>query len=357
MDKKEGIMFLGDLLLCDQPVLYGFGFDSMYCEHYSDAFENVKQILSSYKFVVANFEAVIKDRSICEDSVTQWSMCCDENICGALIESGINIVSIANNHTCDYGLEWYGHTVDNLEKSGIVVIGKKEKPYEVFEIDNRKTGIVAASYLKVGSIGDPPYLFYPTKEDWKSIFAGMDADLKIAYIHWGSEFIESPTVKQEEMAREIIEAGADAIIGHHPHIIQDNRMIDSKPVFFSLGNFVSDYWQKRLRKTAAVVLDGNGNFSVQKGIIDKTYKPSLSDNLTAPIFRENNKSSSKRVFLERMRMRLEYFAKIVFNFHRIRNKKAFIKWMTGRFKYILKFMFKEIKNSDVIYENYNKKDG
>lgn len=352
MSKNESINFMGDLVLGDQPVIYGFGFDSIWgVKKYSGIFDGVSDHTLSTKYNVANFEAVIKIREN-RMSVSEWSMCCDENIAYELKKANINIVSVANNHSMDYGKKWFDYTVNCLTNNGISVIGLKDNPYTKIQIDGKKVAIISASYIKVITDSHVGYFYNPTREEWENVFKECaDCDIKIAYIHWGNEFIKSPTDAQINIANIVVDLGVDLIIGHHPHILQQNQIVSGIPIVYSLGNFVSDYWQKRLRKTAIINFSASKNLAQYDCMIDKLGCPKLSSDINqSPVFFPKSKSDS--IFLNRTRIRLEYLLKILLNFYRIKEKRKFIIWLYKRFAYIIKYCFSEIKNPDIVYEHY-----
>lgn len=349
---ENTINFMGDLILGDQPVIYGAGLNSKW-QHkkFRGIFDGVKPVLQNAKYNVANFESVIKKYENDRLSVSEWSMCCDESICNELQQANINIVSIANNHTMDYGRKWFDYTVDNLRKY-VQIIGLKEEPYIKIEINNKKIALVACSYLKVFNSDDIGYFYSPTKEQWEDVVSKcQDCDKIIAYVHWGSEFVSTPTEKQIEQAKEILSSGVDIIIGHHPHILQTKKLIDNKPVIFSLGNFVTDYWQERLRKTEIISMVDDKLYQTPCIINKKTCAVELVSNDKTPVnFNKLDKPCS--VSKERMRMRLEYLIKIVTVFPKIKEKRKFFIWVYKRVKYVLKYASKEKSNPDIIYEHY-----
>ena len=352
MCKNESVNFMGDLVLGDQPVIYGFGFDSVWGpKKYSGIFDGVCECTVSTKYNVANFEAVIKKREN-HMSVSEWSMCCDESISVELKKANINIVSVANNHTMDYGIKWFDYTVKCLTDNGINVIGIKDKPYTKIQLDEKKVAIVSASYIKVKANKDIGYFYNPTQEEWERVFAECDdCDMKIVYIHWGNEFIKTPTETQKSIATMLITLGVDVIIGHHPHILQHNQLVLGNPVVYSLGNFISDYWQKRLRKTSIINFCTSKQLVQYDCIIDKFGCPQLLDNNSKELD-YSKKTERESVFLNRTRMRIEYLVKILCNFYRIKEKRKFAKWIYKRFIYIIKYFFSEIKNPDIVYEHY-----
>lgn len=349
------IHFVGDLILGDQPVLYGFGLNSIWQKaEYNGLFAGVKELLNDADYTIANFEAIIKKYSDNNMSVSEWAMCCPETVCKQLKEANINMVSVANNHTMDYGKKWFDYTISVLEKNGIGVLGKKDKPYIKIDCGTKKVGIVGCSYLTVKQKEDIGYLHNPNKKQWESIVKECgDCDQIIAYVHWGSEFVVNPTEKQEKISREIVEAGVDLIVGHHPHILQTNSIVQGKPVIYSLGNFVSDYWQKRLRKTEVATLFDNGEIKKTDCYINKVGQPEVTGQWYSDVEYLNN-GRKEHVLWNRMRIRFEYLMKICGNFHRIKGKWTFLKWLLKRVYYVAFLSWKEIKNPEIIYEYYEK---
>lgn len=347
------IGFVGDLILGDQPVIFGCGVDSFWHKkNYEGLFDGATKVLREFDYTIANFEAIIKQRTD-DDNVNNWSMCCDENVCKVIKESGIDIVSVANNHTFDYGIEAYENTVNCLEKNGISIIGKKEKPWVILKDNDMSIALVGVSYLKVKAKENVPYFFSPKEEEWEYVLSNIaHCDKKIVYVHWGNEFIPFGTEKQKEIANNLSEMGFDIIIGHHPHIIEDEEMVQNTACFYSLGNFVSDYWQKRLRKTYVLEYDlSEDKFVKHHGNINKSGAPVINGKTEEVVFNKSSDSSCS-VFLSRTRVRFEYLFKMIISFYKIKGKKAYLSWIFGRFKYILKYGKKEIKNPDIVYEKY-----
>jgi poly-gamma-glutamate capsule biosynthesis protein CapA/YwtB (metallophosphatase superfamily) len=93
------------------------------------------------------------------------------------------------------------------------------------------------------------------QEKTKEIFDAVKpySDYRIAFIHWGTEYTAQPQDKQKEIAHQIIDLGADIILGHHPHVVQSVEIYNNKPIFYSLGNFVFDqYFSKETQEGLGV---------------------------------------------------------------------------------------------------------
>lgn len=140
----------------------------------------------------------------------------------------VEAVNIANNHTLDYGEEGREDTVANLEAAGLTVSG------------NGTLGIFEKNGVKVGMTG---YCF-PYKDGKKDISRDVAAlreagcQIVIASFHWGSEYREDFTGEQRTIGRAALRAGADIVVGHHPHIVQGVEAYEDSYILYSLGNLV-----------------------------------------------------------------------------------------------------------------------
>lgn len=350
------IQFVGDLIFGDQPVIFGCGFDGMWQDvHYKGVFEGVKDEFLSSDINIANLETVIAVRPE-KPNVNNWAMCCDSSIIAILKENRVNAVSIANNHSLDYGLEKYFDMIKMLEEAGIVVLGKKEKPWNIFEVEGKRIAVIGATYLPVYRTSEIPYLLNPSIENWKEILEQIGkVDKTIAYIHWGSEFVTTPTAKQKKIRNEILEAGIDDIIGHHPHILQKSEKLQEHSIIYSLGNFMSDYWQKRLRKTQILLLNtDNMNYNVIPCEINKKGIPYIIGKKQGIEYSTESEWKEKSLFFSRLRMRFEYLFHIIKCFPKMKGKKEFLSWLWKRIKYVLTNMRKEVKDPEIIYKKYER---
>ena len=140
----------------------------------------------------------------------------------------VEAVSIANNHTLDYGEKGREDTIANLEAAGLTVSG------------NGQLGVFEKDGVKVGMTG---YCF-PYKDGRKDIsddvqaLREMGCQIVIASFHWGSEYREDFTGEQRSIGRAAIKAGADIVVGHHPHIVQGIEAYEDTYILYSVGNLV-----------------------------------------------------------------------------------------------------------------------
>lgn len=185
----------------------------------------------------------------------------------ALKKAGITHAALANNHTMDQGRSGLTDTYHHLTTAGITPVGYGCNGQEscrpiVIQKGNIKVALFNSVTLPLENwvyLEDSPGVCQqPANElgrmikDFKQKHPGYYA---VVILHWGQEYQTSPSSVQRRQARQLIGAGADAIIGHHPHVIQPEEYIDGKPVFYSLGNFIFDQRKPETSRSRIVVLD------------------------------------------------------------------------------------------------------
>ena len=189
-------------------------------------------------------------------------------------EMGVDIVSLANNHVLDYGQDVLSQTFDILDEAGIVYAGAGETleramEWESFDLDGTKVGILCASRVYPSADWDvrnsQPGVFSTYDETLlvEQIEAAKEEnDLVIVYVHWGVEKEETPEDYQRELAQAYIDAGADLVIGCHPHVLQGIEYYEGVPIVYSLGNFL---FNEAIDQTALlkVYIDEEGTLALQ----------------------------------------------------------------------------------------------
>ncbi len=180
-----------------------------------------------------------------------------------LKKMGVDIVSLANNHALDYGPDALLDTFDTLDGAGIDYVGAgnnldRAKAPVYYTIGDKKIAFIAASRVVfemdwyasdngLGMIGtyDPALIVESIKE------AEKNSDFVIMFVHWGIERENYPVDYQRDLARKYIDAGADAVIGCHPHVMQGFEFYQGKPIAYSLGNF---WFNKNTEKSGLLKL-------------------------------------------------------------------------------------------------------
>jgi poly-gamma-glutamate capsule biosynthesis protein CapA/YwtB (metallophosphatase superfamily) len=266
-DKKfVKILFVGDMMF-DRYIregvrIYGKG-------HYDFVFEKVKEKLAGYDLVVGNLEGPITDKNSVSvgtamDVKENLKFTFDPAVAKVLAENNIKLVDLGNNHILNQGEDGVVQTKKNLSEAGVqyfgdtggdTVIARSETTKQsrandeiaalpsvarndkIVELGGTKIGFVNYNYSIAGS-------FEKAIEDIKNL--KTKSDIIIVCPHWGTEYrVGDPGQKIRTEAYQLIDAGADAIIGGHPHVIEDSEIYNGKKIYYSLGNFIFDqYFQK-----------------------------------------------------------------------------------------------------------------
>jgi len=183
----------------------------------------------------------------------------------ALKQSGFSILSLANNHTPNFGNKGLMDTMKYLDSEGIKHIGagkdNQEANRPVFmEVKGIKFAFLAYNDLDVvpasyeGGINHPGTAFMRVEKMTEAVKeAKTKADYVIVSMHSGTEYVNNPNDSQIKFAHEAIDAGADIIIGHHPHVVQTVEQYKGKYIFYSLGNFIFDQPQSSDTKEGLTV--------------------------------------------------------------------------------------------------------
>ncbi|MEK7126948.1 MAG: CapA family protein [Patescibacteria group bacterium] len=225
-------------------------------------FENIKgvegQFFKCSDIVFGNLEGPIKGQGSKGGKSLVFSF--NEDIVGFLKRHGFNLVSIANNHAMDQGASGRDSTVSALDNGGLSWCGH---PSEVDE-----------GSVYYGNVLDKKYAFVCFQDVTSKLddaaAVQMISDIRsnvdylIVSVHWGYEYKHNADFKtQIEPGKAFIDAGADFVIGHHPHVVQNFEVYKGKVIFYSLGNFVFDqYWSKDTQEELAIgiVLDDKDDY-------------------------------------------------------------------------------------------------
>ena len=167
------------------------------------------------------------------------------------------VASQANNHALDYGETGLNESIKNLKEAGIYVIGagmnsaEATKPV-VIEKGDRKITILnymdADNFAEYRGVMDPAtanssgYSAYDSELAQRQIQEAREngSSIIIVYLHYGNEYSRSPNDNQIKISHELINDGADIVIGSHAHVTQGVEMYNGKPIFYNLGNFIFD---------------------------------------------------------------------------------------------------------------------
>jgi hypothetical protein len=211
--------------------------------------------------------------------------------------AGFHFVSLANNHIMDYGLEGLKATMHSLEAAGIAFGGAGQNLTEasrpiVLTIGDSKIAIICRSSVVVNSPSyasdrHPGVACFELNEALSQICKSKkEADHVIVCLHWGLEHYRYPSTEQRITAEKLIDAGADLIIGHHPHVTQGVEVIKKGIVAYSLGNFIFDDFGCELKATCGETrrLEIKLGGEEKKGLILQTHLVPGEATLGASVF-------------------------------------------------------------------------
>lgn len=165
-------------------------------------------------------------------------------------EIGTDLVTLANNHALDYGTDALLDTCQVLDEEGILHVGAGENleeasRLEIVEIDGMRFGFLGASrvFPAAGWAAGANHPGMLSAYDGEALCKVIretktQCDYLTVYVHWGIERNTMPEIYQRNQGRQYIDAGADLVVGSHPHVLQGIEYYQGKPILYSLGNFI-----------------------------------------------------------------------------------------------------------------------
>jgi poly-gamma-glutamate synthesis protein (capsule biosynthesis protein) len=199
---------------------------------------------------------------------SEYNLCAKQDNAQFLSDAGLDLLSLANNHTRDCSPDGAGQTRSILELVGLEAIGPGLEPV-YREVD----GIILA-FIALDDIDAPLDLVAARNA---ISHAGEQAAVVIVSIHWGIEYQAAPSHRQQSTALALADAGADLVWGHHPHVLQPIVWIDTDRartlVLYSLGNALFDlYGLENTRQSALVSVEltshGVSTYSITPFVLD-----------------------------------------------------------------------------------------
>jgi poly-gamma-glutamate synthesis protein (capsule biosynthesis protein) len=204
--------------------------------------------LNGFDVAFGNLETTVSDRGNRVGSI--YSFRSDPLVAPALASAGFDVMSVANNHIWDYGRDAFIDTLGYLERSDIKYVGGGHSSDDAHDgaieyVDDTKIGFLAYTNLLPRSVSATlasPGISYLEIEQVKKDISAMrpHVDVLAVSFHWGEEYKTVHNAQQENIAKEALSAGADLIVGHHPHVRQEIVQYGGKTVAYSLGNFIFD---------------------------------------------------------------------------------------------------------------------
>ncbi|WP_338760375.1 CapA family protein [Bernardetia sp. ABR2-2B] len=283
-------------------------------------FDSLKPIFDEYKsendFILANLECPLTDES--SPIPKRFSFRVPSSFADSLKKVGLTHLFLANNHTNDHHRKGLSNTFNSLKKAGIIGIGYGETHSESCEpvfINKENNRIAIFSVVRVPlenwfRMEDKPSVCQSSTKELvqkvKELKEKEPQTIIIISLHWGTEYKFLPKAEQRKEAHLLTLAGADAIIGHHPHVTQSIEFVNEKPVFYSLGNFVFDQkgefrdkcilaeFEIQSEKISRIVI-----YPLQiRNSVPQFFSDSEKDSLEKSIFENQLQNLSKSVHFE-----------------------------------------------------------
>ncbi len=234
------MMFFGDLMI-DRHVgekINEQGFDYLFEDLRGD--EN--RFFRGMDLIGANLEGAVTHKGEHYPPIMSYDFAFRPDRIKDLKKYNFNFFNLANNHFSDQGERGIIETRKNLDDLGFSYVGCKDK-----KIDDCSTRVLNIADLKVGMAGfSMVYGLFDIGLATSSVARlASKSDLLIVNIHWGVEYQHYANQVQKNIAHALIDAGADVIIGHHPHVVQGIEVYKNRPIFYSLGNFIFDQYFSR----------------------------------------------------------------------------------------------------------------
>ncbi len=255
-------------------------------------FEKVKRRTTAADLFVVNLECPFTESS--ERLQKNFNFKASPALAPALLGGGVDAVSLANNHLMDFGASGLLDTIAALDKLKVPHFGAgadlaRARMPTVVEKNGVRFAFLGYFFLGDRNIEPPEVIASADKpgvaghhDDLKTIRGWVEADVKAArakadvvipFFHWGREGHPEPEPYQVELAHAAIDAGASAVIGSHPHVLQGMELYQGRPILYSLGNFVfGGNWNPTDKRTAMVELAFD-----KKGYLKAEIVPAFSD--------------------------------------------------------------------------------
>jgi poly-gamma-glutamate synthesis protein (capsule biosynthesis protein) len=223
-------------------------------------FRKISGVLASADVAFVNLESPFSDRGPYHDDGLIFHA--PPGTIAGLELAGIDVLSTANNHSRDCGPHGVEFTVEWLRSHGMLPVGSSESAEKthagvVLERNGTRFGFLAYTYDQQNGnwrdVDERIALADPGVAARDITALERRCDVVIVSMHNGTEYVQVPNRKQIEFAHAAIDAGAALVIGHHPHVIQRHERYRGKDIFYSLGNFVFDQYQRAATQHGAIV--------------------------------------------------------------------------------------------------------
>ena len=259
MSETISMACVGDVMCGDSFYNLGQGCASVIKKYKSDFLDKeIAVLFHRHDIVFGNMESPISDHGKNSFSLRSLHMRASSEVAPLLSQWGFTVFNVANNHILEHGRQAAIETVEHLERQGIVVVGVGEQGFES-SIQIKKIKVRDAEIIFMAlCLKDEKYAFSGgcnTEEFLETITKYCIYGPVIVSVHWGNEFIDRPADSIKFLGRAMIDCGATAVIGHHPHVVQGIEQYKDGLIAYSLGNFIFDSFDPECRWSLILSLE------------------------------------------------------------------------------------------------------
>jgi poly-gamma-glutamate capsule biosynthesis protein CapA/YwtB (metallophosphatase superfamily) len=215
-------------------------------------FAGVKPYLEEPDLAFVNLEGPISDQG--NRRHKEFTFRSRPALLDGLVSAGIDIVSLANNHTLDYGWNALSDCISRLDVAGVAHAGAGVDAAAAAAPAMLQTPAGTVAFIAVSEIsasfaaGSHPGTYYTSGSNDGLLAnvaaAAQQADFVIVSLHWGKEYHPEVTAHQVSLGHRLIDAGADLVLGHHPHVIEGLELYKDRLIVYSMGDFVFDHYSR-----------------------------------------------------------------------------------------------------------------
>jgi poly-gamma-glutamate synthesis protein (capsule biosynthesis protein) len=283
------ITAVGDIMLGDSATTVGFGLHSRYeGMRASECLSALAPLLHASDLAIGNLECVLTAEGIGRTRLARDQMRGDPAYARVLWESGFRALGVANNHATQHGRDAFDETVYHLESAGIVCFGLRGRdgwastPAVVRLPGGHSVGILGYCWRpRQYGAEEPPFAEGTPAEVLADVSRLRGSvDHLVLSMHWGEEFLAEPAAAEVAFAHSAVAAGADLLLGHHPHVLRPVEKVGGAVVAYSLGNAVSDMlWMEPLRRGGLLECDlqpGTASARLHRLRTDDDYRARLA---------------------------------------------------------------------------------
>lgn len=270
-------------------------------------FEDVAGLFCGADLAFVNLETSVSTRGESEKN-EGYGFRTDPKYLEVYTQAGIDIVSCANNHTRDFGMDALADTFTSLDEYGIRYVGAGMNKTEAEKLETFELNGITVGFTAINMINMNP-TWYATDDraglncvdSWDcerqlELIRKYDeqCDVLFVSVHWGLEYYNTITEEQQEFAHKLCDSGADIILGHHPHVLQPIEAYNDSVIFYSLGNFLFYKMDDDAGKTALFEIEIDKN-----GFIGGKIYPVFITNCKSVLLSEENEMYSEILGLVR----------------------------------------------------------